>query len=352
MLPGAPCAAGAPGEPLSPGSTNQKGEQGWESVAVGASSSLCLGWPWPSPSWAAAAAASAAAGAAGTAVPPPRRRPPPLPGRRPRPPTRPSSATRRSRTPRSPTCRRRRRPSCPSASTGCAAHGAPGTTPTASVFCITIWPPTRCRRWRSWTCATVGCAARSCGPSTPANASWSPAAGSPIAGSPGRSSARATTWPIPRSGGCTPRRSMRAGWPSASRPSSRPATPLGSLARCSTCRATCSCGWATPDCPASCAAASACVTCAAAPRSCLVQTKTPVGPVSLAGGQLLMSEYLERSGARMGLALVGLADHAASLTLDLGNRYPLVHYPADACRLAVVVAAARCRGVGHGSVPA
>jgi len=61
---------------------------------------------------------------------------------------------------------------------------------------------------------------------------------------------------------------------------------------------------------------------------CLVQTKTPVGPVSLAGAQLLMSEYLEQSGVRIGLALVGLADHAAGLTLDLGNRYPLVHYPA------------------------
>ena len=60
----------------------------------------------------------------------------------------------------------------------------------------------------------------------------------------------------------------------------------------------------------------------------LVQTKTPVGPVSLAGDQLLMSEYLERGGARMGLALVSLAGHAASLTLDLGNRFPLVHYPA------------------------
>jgi hypothetical protein len=62
--------------------------------------------------------------------------------------------------------------------------------------------------------------------------------------------------------------------------------------------------------------------------SCLVQTRTPVGPVSLAGGRLLVSEYLERSGPRMGLALVNLVEHAASLTLDLGNRYPVVHYPA------------------------
>ena len=61
---------------------------------------------------------------------------------------------------------------------------------------------------------------------------------------------------------------------------------------------------------------------------CLVQTQTPLGPVSLAGKRLLVSEYLERSGARVGLALVGLASRAASLTLDLGNRYPLVHYPA------------------------
>ena len=56
----------------------------------------------------------------------------------------------------------------------------------------------------------------------------------------------------------------------------------------------------------------------------------PVGPVSLAGGRLLVSEYLERSGPRMGLALVGLADHAASLTLDLGNRYPAGALSVDA----------------------
>jgi hypothetical protein len=61
---------------------------------------------------------------------------------------------------------------------------------------------------------------------------------------------------------------------------------------------------------------------------CLVQTETRLGTVSLAGDQLLMSECLERSGVRVGVALVGLAGHAASLTLDLGNRYPLVHYPA------------------------